>query len=650
MTSHPDDEKIIVRKNILVPMKDGVELAMDLYRPDGAESCPVILSVYPYHKDGMVGSGAQNQISYFVKRGYSYVMADCRGTGNSAGVTLDPLDGLNGDDLYELIEWIAGQSWCDGKVGMTGMSYGGMTALKAASVRPPHLKAIVPVMSPSAFYHGLGFPGGTLNMLGLCGAWCGLMHCMNLMPPFYQDSEGRWEKIWQEHLDDYTPYLIGALDHLTYDDYWKDSDIRLERIEAPIYIIEGWHDFALMDGIRQYTAARGPKKILIGPWIHFNLDLVSVEPFDYLHEMCRWFDHWLKGIDTGIMDEPPVSLYIQGANEWKFRNDWPIANSRDRIWHLGKNNALTSGGRRAADFNEAYSVNVAVGTSAGLMTVMPLGIDYPHDQRSDDALSLSFDSPTLRADLEVVGEPRCKLFFSPSTSDVNLVVKLCDVAPDGTSYLVTTGWLRGSHHESHENPSPLQPGRIYEVDIKARATAYCFKAGHRVRLSISCSDFPRVWPITEDGEVIFYGGESNPAHLVLPVAAKTKAENSTPSYREPDLAYLMEEPRVWLPQWRVVEDRANKTLSVESGILAEFPIPSGGDFRLSHNYRASLTGEGLKNPHMSVETTCEAGVGQERFVMNVETQMTPSRIDIKTKVLRDADVFFEKVFTRKYQM
>ncbi|GAB4348259.1 MAG: CocE/NonD family hydrolase [Candidatus Abyssubacteria bacterium] len=647
MTTLPFDTSGIVQKNILVPMRDGVEVAIDLYRPAGSESLPVILSVYPYHKDGMVGAGNQNQISYFVRHGYAYVMADCRGTGNSGGISTDPLDGLNGNDLYELVEWLAGQPWCNGQIGMTGMSYGGMTALKAASVRPPHLKTILPVMAPSAFYHNLAFPGGAFNMLGLCGAWCGLMHCMNLMPPFYQDPDGRWEEVWKEHLDNYVPYLIGPLEHRTYDDYWKTHDIKLEQIEIPIYIIEGWHDFALVDGIRQFTAARGPKKLLIGPWIHFNLDLISVEPFDYLDEMRRWFDYWLKGENTGIMDEPAVAVYTQELNQWTFEKQWPVATTTKR-WNLAKNRTLASGGRQR-DFTETYSLETAAGTRAGLMTVMPLGIDYPRDQRQDDALSLSFDSAPLKADLNVTGEPMCRLFVSSSVSDYNLVVKLCDVAPDGTSTLVTTGWLRASHRASHQNPIPLRPGEIYEMEITARPTAYCFRTGHRIRLSISCSDFPRIWPIVEHAEITVHGGASHPAQLVLPVSRKRRTK-AVPSFRPPDLSYLMESPRIWMPHWRVVEDNANKSLTVESGVHVEFQIPTGGDFKLTHNYWANLRGEGLRRPDLTVETACEATVQGRSFTIQLKSEMTPSAIDVDARVLRDSREVFAKSYHGTYKL
>lgn len=649
MTSQAIHEKVAVEKNILVPMKDGAQLAVDLYRAEGVGKCPVVLSAYPYHKDGMVGSGNQHQISYFAKRGYAFVMADCRGTGSSGGISTDALDALNPDDLYELVEWVASQPWCDGNVGMTGMSYGGMTALKAASVHPPHLKAIAPIMSPSAFYHDLAFPGGTFNMLGLCGAWCGLMHCMGLMPPFYQDAGGGWEKVWREHLDHYEPYLIASLEHMRYDDYWKKNDIDVEAIETPIFIIDGWQDFALADGIRQFNSAKGPRKIIVGPWTHFYLDLISVEPFDYLNEICRWFDHWLRGINTGIMDEPPVALYVQGANKWRFENEWPPARSSEKVFSLGKNGTL-AGGKGSSDFRREYAINPAVGTSAGLMTVMPIGIDYAQDQRTDDALSVTFESAPLRSDMEVMGEPKCKLFMSASTGDVNLIVKLCDVSPDSGSTLVSTGWLRASHRKSHEEPTPLRPGRVYGVEIGIWPTAYCFKAGHRLRLSISCSDFPRIWPITEPGTVTLYGGKTRHSYLALPVVPKASEKQAAPTFQSPDLSYLLETPRVWLPHWRVIQDRANKSLSVESGVFTEFSIPTGGQFKLTHNYRANLRGEGLRSPDIEVDTTCDATVGERTFSIRVESQMTPTSIDVGARITSDGATFYERTFTGKYKM
>jgi hypothetical protein len=284
------------------------------------------------------------------------------------------------------------------------------------------------------------------------------------------------------------------------------------------------------------------------------------------------------------------------------------------------------------------------------MTVMPLGIDFPLDQRRDDSLSLSFDSTPLKSDLEIIGEPTCRLYISATLAGPTLVAKICDVAPDGSSSLVSTGWLRASHRNGHGHPAPIEPGDVREMDITIRPTAYHFKAGHRIRLSIACSDFPRIWPPTESGVVSLHGGKSYPASLSLPVAAGKRKRATRPTFPEPDLSYLMETPRIWLPQWRVVEDRAQKSLAVESGISTEFPVPSGGDFTMTHHYRASLAGEGLRNPCMEVDTTCDASVGEQKFLISVQSQMTPTKIDIKTKVLRNGDVFFEKDFTGKYHI
>jgi hypothetical protein len=251
--------------------------------------------------------------------------------------------------------------------------------------------------------------------------------------------------------------------------------------------------------------------------------------------------------------------------------------------------------------------------------------------------------------MEIMGEPKCKLFMSASTDDVNLIAKLCDISPDRSSTLVSTGWLRASHRKSHEEPAPLQPGRVYGAEISIWPTAYCFKVGHRIRLSISCSDFPRIWPTTEPGRVTLYGGKTRHAYLALPVVSKVKKQ-ITPTFEPPDLSYLLETPRVWLPHWRVIQDRANKSLSVESGAFTEFPIPTGGQFKLTHNYRANLRGEGLKSPDIEVHTTCDAVVDERKFSIKIESQMTPTGIDVAAKITRDGTVFYEKNFTGKYKM
>ena len=648
MSSEPIYEKIIREKSILVTMRDGVKLAVDLYRPDGPERCPAILSAYPYNKDGFGGASAQPMIAYFTKRGYAFVAADCRGYGASEGIYADFLDGFNGEDLYDLVEWVATQPWCDGKVGMTGMSYGGATALKAASMKPPHLKAIVPVMAPADAYD-LVFPGGALNMLGVCGAWCSIMNCLNLMPSFHQDAEGHWQKVWHEHLDNYVPFLFHVLDHMTYNGFWKKGVIQLQKIEVPTYVIGGWRDLLPQALISQGTQPKGPKKLLMGPWIHFLPELCQVAPIDSFFEICRWFDYWLKGMDTGIMDEPPVTLFVEGADVWRFEEEWPVRRAREQAWYLEGDGTMTIEGSTSADFKRLHQINPAVGTAAGLLTVFPMGIDYPQEQRVDDALSVKFDAPPIASDVEIMGEPLCTLFISSSAlDDANLVVKLCDVAPNGASSLVSTGWLRASHRKSHEAPTPLRRDEVYEVKIRMWPIAYRFKAGHRIRLSLSCSDFPHVWPTTEPGEVTFHGGKSNPASITLPVAPRPDESRQTPTLQEPEVSLLAELMFEWVPEWRVVRDYADNRLSVESGLTAKLNLPAGGEFSLDHHHWVNLMGEGPWTPTVDFKTVGDVNANGNTYVFYTEGEMTQSKVEIKAKVVQDGEVYYEKEFTKQW--
>ena len=639
-----------IKKNIFLPIKDGTRLALDLFTPAGDGPWPVVLAAYPYHKDGHVGFGCGLEMLSFLQAGYAYVLADLRGTGSSEGTTRDPFDPLRGDDLYTLVEWCGSQQWSTGNVGMTGESYGGMTALTAAAESPPSLKAIVPVMPPVFFYENLVFPGGSLNMLGMCGAWLNYMNVMNLLPPLYTEGREDWREVWRRRLDAYTPYVFGPLEHTAYDDYWRRVDIAVEKIHVPAYIIEAWRGFSHRDGFQTFASLKGPRKILVGPWVHGSPLLAQVNPVAHLNEAIRWFDYWLKGEDNGIMEEPPLSVYVLGEDAWRFEKAWPPEGSEEVVFHLHSSGGLTDG----PDISEStleYAHDPAVGTSAGLMTVYPLGIDYPRDQREDNARSLLFDTAPLAQALEIVGESVLTLTLSTDMPDAAVTAKLCAVGPDGASSFITSGWLRLSHRQGHQAPLPPLPGEPYKVQVRLCPVDYLVPAGNRLRLALSLSDFPRLFPLPHQGKIHLHFFPGKAQSLALQILPREKRLDGRPELAVSDLSILEGVEFAYEPKWKVVRDHVASRVTVESGMSMEFtPMHMTAPIKASNHYSAAVT-EGMPDTAcLDADSEIQFSLEGTGYTATVRQRVTQSQIEIATRVQEEGDVIHEKTFSREYRV
>ncbi len=312
-------------KNVLVPMSDGARLSMDLHVPDrddwATSPCPVLLEYRPYRKDDLAPyTRPQFRLA---QHGYIGAALDCRGTGASEGANTDEYTEREQQDGAEAVEWIARQAWCTGKVGMFGKSYGGFTALQVAALQPPHLAAIVPVyFTDDRYTDDCHFRGGCLRCyydVGQYGSW---MVGLNAMPPYPEWSGTDWARIWEEHLERDEPYLLKWLAHQTDGPYWRNGSLRgghlggYERILCPVFMIGGWRDGYPNPPFRTFAQLRAPKKVLVGPWDHTWPDGAIPGPrIDWLRELRHWCDHWLKGEETGVLDEPAVTFYMQTYDE-----------------------------------------------------------------------------------------------------------------------------------------------------------------------------------------------------------------------------------------------------------------------------------------------------------------------------------------------
>ena len=495
---------VVVERNLLIPLPDGAHLAADLYRPAGEGPWPAIVDYLPYHKDGRGGRLDVEAVNrYFAARGYAALTVDIRGLGSSGGVNPFPFDTQEAHDGHAAVEWVAAQPWCDGNVGMWGVSYGGITALAVAATRPPHLRAIVPIHAGADLYHDVVAPGGCRGGFWVQADWGPRMVAFNLTPPLWQDPEGRWEHVWAAHLEANGPWLFSWWDHPEFDEFWASRVIPVERIEAATFNIGGWRDLYAEATVRDHARIRAPKRLLMGPWKHAFPDVALDAPAPGLHEMERWWERWLRGKDNGVHAEPSATFFVQGHDAgWQQGAAWPAApDAGSEAWRIDGGGGLRparSGTPSLAPTGAtrvlAHDPTVGLGTLGWDPWTTALRPDIPWDQGPDDARSLGFESAPLEAPLELQGSPRVTLDLSVSAAPAHVVVRLSNIAPGGRSTLVTLGWLDLALRDGPGRRVPVEPDARYRVTVPLRATAYRLAPGHRLRLAVATADFPRIWP------------------------------------------------------------------------------------------------------------------------------------------------------------
>lgn len=549
-----------VLHDIRIPMRDGVTLAADLHLPDFAElpeaaaRVPALIEYTPYHKvNNAVYGPRATRYPYFASHGYVFVNVDIRGTGDSEGFNDGPSSDAERQDLVEVIRWCARQPWCDGQVGMIGISYTAGVCYDAARQAPEELKAVVLCQMCSDWYDGMACPGGTPRLFGLEN-FAPLMAAYNFAPPAAHRVGARWREIWAQRLERSTPWSLAYVQHLLDGPYWQQRLLRdrHEDVRAAVMLIGGWCDWYGDDMLRTYARLRGPKRIIVGPWTHnYPENAWPLPRIDDRHECLRWFDRHLKGVDTDplrpVDREPPVSVFVRGfalpaplrreePGGFRQESHWPPPCDAQR-WQLGALGVLAPASARdlQADAGltgqDVLAYRPDAGVAAGRYAIgqfLP-GWGMPDDQRIDEGLSLVYGTAPLAQPMEVVGVPRARLHYRAGARTAFLSAKLCDVAPDGTSVLVSRAVLNLTHLGSHESPQALVPGRVYEIDVPLQATAYRFAAGHRVRLMLAGADVLNAWPTPElHAAAILRGGE-HPSHLELPVVAPS--ELPEPVYR-----------------------------------------------------------------------------------------------------------------------
>jgi putative CocE/NonD family hydrolase len=628
-----------LERNLLVELSDGATLAADLRLPAAEGRYPALVSYYPYRKDDVIGSAYEHATTFLAGRGFATLLVDFRGLGGSSGVAADAMDASEAEDLRELLAWTAGQPWCDGNIGMWGISYGGITALRAAAAGSPHLMAIAPVFASTDVYHDWLYPGGCRNALGALGIWGSFMLAMQLAPPMFADSDGRWERVWRERLDSARPYLLPWFEHTSRDGYWAPRAVAVEQITVPTLLVGGWRDLFPEAMVRAYERIEAPRRLLVGPWLHTAPDVSPFVKVDYLEELAEFFGHWLGG--DAAPERPEVTFYVQGGG-WRHEHSWPVPGKELRLF-LGAGGTLGPEAA-SAESTVAYVGDPTVGVQAGLWDPLGTGLGLPLDQGPDDLRSLTFTTEPLPEASEITGSPEARLrLVLDGGDDVSVVVKLCEVAPDGRSSLVTTGWLRGSHRNSHDPPEAIPHGEALDYRVPLWATSYRLAAGSRLRVSVACADFPRIWPTPVNPRLRLVTGGEGASAVVLPVAVPSGHAGVDPTEPDPDVNRM---PGLigYEPRWTIERDLAADAVTVRTGVRLEVQTPGrDGSLLLDHLATARVARAHPDEASVRGETRVACRTPTGAFVeVETETRLTGAGAKLTGEVRSDGDVVFER--------
>jgi putative CocE/NonD family hydrolase len=573
-TAAPVDTRPINVEKLLhqrVPMRDGIHLDTNVYHPAGAARYPAILIRTPYGK----AADFPTAYSSFIQHGYAVVMQDVRGRYGSEGV-FDALS-QEGPDGYDTLNWIAAQPWSDGKVGMIGGSYLGIAQWQVALLNNPHLKAIFPVVSGSDDYLDRFYsPGGAMK-LGHRLLWLS----QNLTPagvvkPKFGDYIGHLPLRTSDRAatSQTLPIYQTVLEHPTYDSFWKEHSVRenISRVRVPVFSVGGWYDNYVESDLEAFAALHKAGKpddkhrIMIGPWPHNMSSPFSGVGFGndsgapIRAYQIAWFDHWLKGTPEEAahytahytpwawhnvraeVDEAPVHIFVMGVNRWRDEQEWPLARTRYTALYLAsKGHANTGKGdgglawnfeKKAKPDQFTYDPRDPAPTMGGAVCCDPKVFPWgPMDQRPVEKRKdvLVYTSDPLKQDLEVTGPVRVLLYASTTAPDTDFTAKLIDVFPSGEARNLTDGLLRVRYRHGLDKAEPADPGEIYPLNIDAGVTSNVFLAGHRIRVEISSSNFPRFdrnpntgrtladETILKKAQQTIYHSRMYPSRVLLPV-------------------------------------------------------------------------------------------------------------------------------------
>jgi uncharacterized protein len=645
-----------------IPMKDGVRLAVNLYMPDGAkpdDKFPVILEYLPYRKDDWSLARDWNLHSYFVRRGYVTARVDIRGTGASDG---NPPDREYSDqeqqDGLEVIDWLSKQTWTNGNVGMMGISWGGFNAIQMALLHPPALKAIIAACATEELFHDdIHYIDGLMHVdefeLGM-----DLQLGLTRAPDYPTDEKSLAERF------DAAPWFLLYLRQQRDGPFWRRASVAANHYadyKVPTFLVGGFLD-GYRDSIpRFFEHVKAPVKAILGPWNHsFPHDADPGPAIEWRDEATRWWDYWLKGKQNGILDEPRFEVFMRHwyapdpnisevPGEWRAEKTWPPRDASTETLFFQQDHSLGTIAPATRDTSQHELKYVpSIGLEAGFWWG-----DFTTDQRPIDAYSLVYDSAPLAKDTAILGRPRVILQALASAPLADWFARLSDVAPDGTVTMITGAGQSGAQLKDAANPANLVPGQAYLIPIELHVTSWVFPAGHKIRLAISNSLWPMIWPTPYPMTTSLYLGGADASRIELPIVPNES--RSRPKYPAVESAPPMPEQvtskgDTWPPQdWTVTHDLMNGSTRVfwSGDDSSKFPWGNTKDHeQMSYEVQDSkpdtskVHGEGsttveLPNRTLVWSVTLDVRSDAKNFYYHFERHLTENGKEIRTKTWDD---------------
>ena len=657
--------KVTAQETVWIPMRDGARLAARIWLPEDAADDPVpaVLEYIPYRRRDFTRVRDSVMHPYVAGHGYACVRVDLRGSGDSDGVLRDEYLEQELLDGCDVIAWLAAQPWCSGSVGMIGISWGGFNGLQIAALQPPALAGIVTACSTDDRYaDDIHHMGGCL--LGDNLSWASVMFSYNALPPDPDVVGDGWREMWHARLEGSGLWLETWLRHQRRDGYWRHGSICEDyaAVRCPVMAVSGWADGYSNAVFRLLANLDVPRKGLIGPWSHKYPHIGVPGPaIGFLQECVRWWDHCLKGIDTGVMDEPMLRVWMQDSvppsaqythrpGRWVAEPAWPSADVARRRHGLAPG-AILPEGEIGPDAALPIQSPLTLGLFAGKWCSYAAGPDLAHDQRQEDGGALVFDSAPLEAPLEILGMACLDLALSSDRPLAMVAARLSDVAPDGKATRVTYGMLNLTHRDSREHPEPLEPGRRYTVRVKLNDIAQSFPAGHRLRLSLSTSYWPLAWPSPAPVRLTIHPRDSA---IELPVRTPRADDRSLRAFGPPEGAAPTPRRVVetgehnWLVHRDLARDRSTLEVINDNGIVRLEEI----DLEVENRTRECYASEGDDFLSPRGETRVVRGLRRGDWSVRSETRTVLTSTPEAFHISADLDAYEggERVFCRTWNL
>ncbi len=652
--------KVVEHPDLGIVMPDGCRLSVRAWIPEdaGEDPVPAILEHLPYRKrDGTIGRDNLTH-PYFAGHGYACLRVDMRGNGDSEGVMEDEYSEQELQDACDVIAWAARQPWCNGNVGMMGISWGGFNALQVAAKEPPALKAIITLCSTDDRYaDDIHYKGGLL--LNENQGWGATMLSYSSRPPDPAVVGERWRDIWLDRLEN-EPFLPAVwLSHQTRDAYWKRGSVceDFSRIKAATLAVGGWGD-AYKNAVSRLVTGitKAPAKGIVGPWIHKYPHFAVPKPaIGFLQEALRWWDRWLKDIDTGVENDPAMRLYLMDSvpprdwyeerpGRWIAERAWPSGRIESREFGLGSNGTLSHGAQCPIEYTIRSPQDC--GMAGGEYCAIWLGPELPGDQRMDDKKSCCFDGAPLDETLDIVGGPVVRLTLSADRPVAMVAVRLCDVQPDGASTRITYGVFNLCHRNSHEFPEAVVPDEAMDVSFRLDDVAYSIKPGHRLRVAVSSTYWPMVWPSPEEVTLTLRKGS-------LDLTVRTsRGEGDEWTFAEPEGA------KPW--QTETIRPASNRRETARDPATGLVTLAIEDDFGEVRDLDHGLVSGGIARERWSIDPADPLSArGETHWTETLSRDQWQVRTKTITSMRSDATTFFlegridafegEKlVFTREF--